>query len=74
MKTKTAVITGASSGIGMEFARAFARMGYSLILTARRKDRLDFQFPVRLLSLICLTNWSVISYGKKYLIGTLMFL
>ena len=41
MKTKTAVITGASSGIGMEFARAFARMGYSLILTARRKDRLE---------------------------------
>ena len=41
MKTKTAVITGASSGIGMEFARAFAKMGYSLILTARRKDRLE---------------------------------
>lgn len=79
MKTKTAVITGASSGIGMEFARAFARMGYSLILTARRKDRLEklaseLSVPVRLLSLICLTNWSVISYGKKYLIGTLMFL
>lgn len=41
MKRKTAVITGASSGIGMEFARVFAKMGYGLVLTARRKDRLE---------------------------------
>lgn len=37
---KTALITGATSGIGMEFARAFASEGYRLILTGRRTERL----------------------------------
>ncbi|KAF3887673.1 MULTISPECIES: SDR family NAD(P)-dependent oxidoreductase [Nostocales] len=48
MKTKnqnnqkqTALITGASSGIGYEFAKLFAQEGYNLVLIARSDEKLS---------------------------------
>jgi short-subunit dehydrogenase len=38
---QTTVITGASSGIGSEFARQLAARGSHVILVARRRERLN---------------------------------
>lgn len=40
---KTALITGASSGIGRELTRLFAKDGYNLVLVGRDTDAMDLQ-------------------------------
>ena len=37
---KMVLVTGASSGIGKEFARQFAYRGYNLLLVSRREELL----------------------------------
>lgn len=55
-KNKTVVVSGASSGLGRQFAKAFARQGANLVILARRierleelKDELEKEFEVRVL-------------------------
>jgi len=52
---KTTLITGASSGIGMETAKVYAKNGYNLVLAARRKEQLESlktelesQYPIKI--------------------------
>nr|WP_321410419.1 SDR family NAD(P)-dependent oxidoreductase [uncultured Carboxylicivirga sp.] len=54
MKPKVAIITGASSGLGMAFAFQLAKQGYNLFLTGRRikrlqtiKDRLESFYHIK---------------------------
>lgn len=41
MQNRTAVVTGATSGIGAAYARRFASQGCSLIITGRRKEKIE---------------------------------
>jgi short-subunit dehydrogenase len=43
MKKEYALITGASSGIGLEISKVLAQKGFSLVLVARGEDKLKVQ-------------------------------
>ncbi len=59
LKGRVAVITGASSGLGKQMAKAFAQQGANLVLLARRIERLEkikkqFKFSgVKILAVQC---------------------
>lgn len=60
LKGNVAVVSGASSGLGVQMATAFARQGADLVLLARRKERLDelaeklrAEFKVKVLTVKC---------------------
>lgn len=40
MKDETALITGASEGIGYELTRIFAENGYDVVMVARSEDKM----------------------------------
>ena len=41
VERRTACVTGATSGIGAAFAKRFAEQGYDLIITGRRKEKIE---------------------------------
>ena len=59
LKGRVAVVSGASSGLGMQMSKAFAKQGANLVILARRMERLEElkkeleEFGVELLPVKC---------------------
>jgi short-subunit dehydrogenase len=52
---RVAVITGASSGLGVQMAKAYARQGANIAIMARRKEKLEaVAAEIRTLGVKCL--------------------
>ena len=72
LKGRVAVITGASSGLGKQMAKAFAKQGADLVILARRTERLEelknelIEYGVNILPIKCdVTNTIDIDNAAK---------
>ncbi|MFW5720368.1 MAG: glucose 1-dehydrogenase [Candidatus Dojkabacteria bacterium] len=55
LQGKTAIVTGASSGLGVQFAKALARFGANVVICARRQEKLEStQSEIEALGASCL--------------------
>ena len=55
LKGKVALVTGASSGLGVQFAMALAKQGADLAIIARRREKLEeVKKPIEGLGVRCL--------------------
>ncbi len=72
LKGKVAVITGASSGLGRQMAKAFAKEGTNLVILARRLERLEElkreleSYGVQVLPIKCdVTSTEEVNFASK---------
>jgi len=51
MKNVT-LITGATSGLGLAYAKEYAKKGYNLIITGRRKDKIKANADAKIIRIM----------------------
>src|SRR5574344_1949448 len=78
LKDKVAVVTGASTGLGVQMAKALANQGANIVLLARRKELIEKnaieiaeKFNVKTLAIVCdITKTEKVQEAVKKTIDT----